>query len=80
MEIIWARAIYAQLKKYLMDATKRANIVKDISGAGILYAPVHKCFKSTRPVGGYFAQSVTDRNPEGKYQALEKYGNDKTEP
>lgn len=36
------------------------NIVKDVSGAGILFAPVHKCFKSTRPVGGYFAESVTD--------------------
>ena len=36
------------------------NIEKDISGAGILFAPVHKCFKSTRPVGGYFAESVTD--------------------
>lgn len=36
------------------------NIVKDISGAGILFTPVHNCFKSTRPVGGYFAESVTD--------------------
>ncbi|KAK3188917.1 hypothetical protein Dsin_028478 [Dipteronia sinensis] len=36
------------------------NIVKDISGAGILFTPVHRCFKSTRPVGGYFAESVTD--------------------
>ncbi|XP_057969886.1 protein NAP1 [Malania oleifera] len=36
------------------------NIVKDVSGAGILFAPIHKCFKSTRPVGGYFAESVTD--------------------
>ncbi|PQQ12275.1 protein NAP1 [Prunus yedoensis var. nudiflora] len=36
------------------------NIIKDISGAGILFAPIHKCFKSTRPVGGYFADSVTD--------------------
>ncbi|KAH9795654.1 protein NAP1 [Citrus sinensis] len=36
------------------------NIVKDISGAGILFTPIHKCFKSTRPVGGYFAESVTD--------------------
>lgn len=36
------------------------NIVKDISGAGILFAPIHNCFKSTRPVGGYFAESVTD--------------------
>ena len=36
------------------------NIVKDVSGAGILFKPIHKCFKSTRPVGGYFAESVTD--------------------
>ncbi|XP_030481196.1 protein NAP1 [Cannabis sativa] len=36
------------------------NIIKDISGAGILFAPIHKCFKSSRPVGGYFADSVTD--------------------
>ncbi|BFG30306.1 protein NAP1 isoform X2 [Prunus yedoensis var. nudiflora] len=36
------------------------NIIKDISGAGILFAPIHKCFKSTMPVGGYFADSVTD--------------------
>ncbi|XP_059657339.1 protein NAP1 [Cornus florida] len=36
------------------------NIVKDMSNAGILFAPLHRCFKSTRPVGGYFAESVTD--------------------
>ncbi|KAF2302744.1 hypothetical protein GH714_003197 [Hevea brasiliensis] len=36
------------------------NIVKDISGAGILFTPLHRCIKSTRPVGGYFAESVTD--------------------
>lgn len=36
------------------------NIVKDVSGAGILFTPMHECFKSTRPVGGYFAESVTD--------------------
>ncbi|CAN1221200.1 Protein NAP1 [Linum grandiflorum] len=36
------------------------NIVKDVSGAGILFTPKHECFKSTRPVGGYFAESVTD--------------------
>ncbi|XP_037495205.1 protein NAP1 [Jatropha curcas] len=43
------------------------NIVKDMSGAGILFTPMHKCFKSTRPVGGYFAESVTDL---GELQAL----------
>ncbi|CAI9090559.1 OLC1v1025359C1 [Oldenlandia corymbosa var. corymbosa] len=36
------------------------NIVKDISNAGIQFAPLHRCFKSSRPVGGYFAESVTD--------------------
>lgn len=36
------------------------NIVKDVAGAGILFAPLHQCFRSTRPVGGYFAESVTD--------------------
>nr|CAQ17051.1 Nck-associated protein 1 [Lotus japonicus] len=36
------------------------NIIKDVSGAGILFVPIHKCFRSTRPVGGYFAESVTD--------------------
>lgn len=36
------------------------NIIKDVSGAGILFAPIHRCFKSTRPVGGYFPESVTD--------------------
>ncbi|WZY92367.1 hypothetical protein YC2023_064696 [Brassica napus] len=36
------------------------NIIKDVSGAGILFAPRHKYFKSARPVGGYFAESVTD--------------------
>ncbi|KAL4578105.1 hypothetical protein LXL04_014221 [Taraxacum kok-saghyz] len=36
------------------------NIIKDISGANILFAPTHKHFKSTRPVGGYFAEAITD--------------------
>ncbi|KAL5731384.1 histone chaperone [Ranunculus cassubicifolius] len=36
------------------------NIVKDVSGAGLLFAPIHHCFRSTRPVGGYFAEFVTD--------------------
>ncbi|XP_061355533.1 protein NAP1 [Gastrolobium bilobum] len=36
------------------------NIIKDVSSAGILFVPIHKCFRSTRPVGGYFAESVTD--------------------
>ena len=28
------------------------NVVKDASGVGILFTPIDKCFKSTRPVGG----------------------------
>ncbi|GAA0157031.1 hypothetical protein LIER_14383 [Lithospermum erythrorhizon] len=35
-------------------------IVKDVTSAGVLFAPQHSCFKSSRPVGGYFAESVTD--------------------
>ncbi|EPS71603.1 hypothetical protein M569_03148, partial [Genlisea aurea] len=36
------------------------NIVKDVSGAGVLFAPLHRCFKSSRPVGGYFAETVSN--------------------
>ncbi|KAL8167962.1 hypothetical protein V2J09_009461 [Rumex salicifolius] len=35
------------------------NIVKDVAGAGVLFAPTQKCFKSTRPVGGFFAESMS---------------------
>ena len=28
------------------------NVVKDASGVGILFTPIDKCFKSTRPMGG----------------------------
>ncbi|GMH02666.1 hypothetical protein Nepgr_004505 [Nepenthes gracilis] len=37
------------------------NIIKDVSGAGILFVPNHKCFKGRRPVGGYFAESMSNR-------------------
>ncbi|XP_050231376.1 protein NAP1 isoform X2 [Mercurialis annua] len=54
------------------------NIVKDISGAGILFTPMHKCFKSTRPVGGYFAESVTDlRELQAFIRIFGGYGVDK---
>lgn len=36
------------------------NVVKDANGVGILFTPIDKCFKSARPVGGFFAESVTD--------------------
>ncbi|RDX81210.1 Protein NAP1, partial [Mucuna pruriens] len=36
------------------------NIIKDVSSAGILFVPIHKCSRSTRPVDRYFAESVTD--------------------
>lgn len=56
------------------------NIIKDTSGAGILFAPVHKCFKSTRPVGGYFADSVTDaRELQAFVRIFGGYGVDKLE-
>lgn len=54
------------------------NIIKDISGAGILFASMHKCFKSSRPVGGYFADSVTDlRELKAFVRIFGGYGVDK---
>ncbi|CAN4080362.1 unnamed protein product [Withania somnifera] len=54
------------------------NVVKDVSGAGILFAPRHRCFKSTRPVGGYFAESVTDlRELKAFVRVFGGYGVDK---
>ncbi|KAL3616728.1 histone chaperone [Castilleja foliolosa] len=54
------------------------NIVKDVSNAGILFAPLHRCFKSTRPVGGYFAESVTDlRELKAFVRTFGSYGVDR---
>lgn len=36
------------------------NIIKDTSGAGVLFVPSHKCFKSRRHVGGYLAESMSN--------------------
>lgn len=36
------------------------NIVKDLSGAGVMFVPIHNCFKSSKNVGRYFADSYTD--------------------
>ncbi|PKA52561.1 putative protein NAP1 [Apostasia shenzhenica] len=36
------------------------NIVKDIYGAGVMFAPLFNCFKSSKHIGGYFADSYTD--------------------
>ncbi|KAK7350338.1 hypothetical protein VNO77_08853 [Canavalia gladiata] len=36
------------------------NIIEDVSGARISFVPTRKCFRSTRPVGGYFTELVTD--------------------
>lgn len=57
------------------------NIVKDMSGAGILYAPLHGCFKSTRPIaGGYFAESVTNlRELQAFVRMFGGYGVDRLE-
>lgn len=54
------------------------NIVKDVSGAGVLFVPAHKCFRSTRPIGGYFAESVTDtRELQAFIQLFGSYGVDR---
>lgn len=38
------------------------NIVKDVSGAGIVFVPTHKYFKSSQHIGGYLAESFTSSN------------------
>ncbi|XP_074286130.1 protein NAP1 [Silene latifolia] len=56
------------------------HIVKDVSGAGVLYVPAHKCFRSTRPIGGYFAESVTDtRELQAFVHLFGSYGVDRLE-
>lgn len=35
------------------------NIVKDISGAGVIFVPAHNCFKSSQHISGYLAESFT---------------------
>uniref|UniRef100_A0A7N0UFV9 Protein NAP1 n=1 Tax=Kalanchoe fedtschenkoi TaxID=63787 RepID=A0A7N0UFV9_KALFE len=37
------------------------NIVKDVTGSNIVFAPARSCFKSAKPLGGHFPESVTDR-------------------
>ncbi|XP_047335582.1 protein NAP1 [Impatiens glandulifera] len=54
------------------------NIVKDISGATVLFAPLQRCFKSMRPVGGYFAQSITNlRELQAFIRIFGSYGVDR---
>ncbi|XP_073011838.1 probable protein NAP1 [Typha latifolia] len=36
------------------------NIVKDISGAGVIFVTAGNCFKSAETIGGYSAESFTD--------------------
>ncbi|KAG1368346.1 putative protein NAP1 [Cocos nucifera] len=36
------------------------NIVKDISGVGVVFMTTHNCFKSSQRIGGYSAESFTD--------------------
>ncbi|URE44168.1 Membrane-associated apoptosis protein, partial [Musa troglodytarum] len=36
------------------------NIVKDISGAGVLFIPIRHCFKSSQVIGACTAESYTD--------------------
>ncbi|KAF6160665.1 hypothetical protein GIB67_019605 [Kingdonia uniflora] len=56
------------------------NIVKDVSGAGIIFAPRHQCFRITRPIhsGGYYAESITDmRELKAFVRIFGGYGVDK---
>lgn len=53
---------------------KSTLVAGELKKNGVKEEDIHKILKEIR--GG---QKVTDNNPEGKYQALEKYGRDLTE-
>ncbi|GAB2278303.1 histone chaperone [Dionaea muscipula] len=54
------------------------NIIKDVSGATVLFVPSQKCFKSMRPVGGYFVESMSHLNElEAYIRIFGGYGVDK---
>ena len=58
----------------LVNEGGRAPAADLLRGRGVTRDAVMKAVESVRG-----AQKVTDQNPEGKYQALEKYGRDLTE-
>src|SRR5437870_8795923 len=74
-----------EMSKLKDDYTSAEHYLLALTGANVPAAKLLKDFGATRDklmqalqqVRG--SQRVTDQNPEGKYQALEKYGRDLTE-
>jgi ATP-dependent Clp protease ATP-binding subunit ClpB len=58
----------------LLSETGKSATVDQLRGAGVTREKVLEALSSVRG-----SQRVTDQNPEGKYEALEKYGRDLTE-
>jgi len=56
------------------DKSKGNEVGKFLSGAGATYDAILKALTAVRG-----SQRVTDQNPEGKYQALQRYAKDLTE-
>ncbi|KAG0470469.1 hypothetical protein HPP92_017169 [Vanilla planifolia] len=36
------------------------NVVQDVNGSGVIFVPSNNCFRSSKPLGGHFADSYTD--------------------
>lgn len=65
---------YLSVEHLLLAITKVSNDATDLlKPLGLTHAGVLKALQAVRG-----AQRVTDQDPEGKYQALEKYGTDLT--
>jgi ATP-dependent Clp protease ATP-binding subunit ClpB len=65
---------YLSVEHFLLALLKTRTDIEDVlKTAGIKYQSVLQALTSVRG-----AQRVTDQDPEGKYQALEKYGTDLT--
>src|SRR5947209_7130715 len=67
---------YVSTEHLLLAITQNKNndAQKILAAAGVTYDAVLKALTSVRG-----SQRVTDQNPEGKYQALERYAKDLTE-
>ena len=65
---------YLSVEHLLLALLKAPNEISDLlKQHGLTFASVSQALQSVRG-----AQKVTDQDPEGKYQALEKYGTDLT--
>jgi ATP-dependent Clp protease ATP-binding subunit ClpB len=66
---------YTSAEHYLLAlASANVPVARSLKDLGVTHAKLMQALQQVRG-----SQRVTDQNPEGKYQALEKYGRDLTE-